>query len=268
MGSMDSEVERILRRVGATYAECASYRDTGEVRTRSRDTEPLFGPDGQLMGFHAAFDRAVGFRFEYRDQPVEEGLARALGVTDIDCEWSRYVIWSEGIQVFSWWSINPVKTEHDHPGSALHAAAGVSSGLSSMVPYLLLGSDEAGPSTLCSFSSAERVQFVELDERPCHHLHAQPEGGNHDLELWIDAESALIRRIRDHHRMSAEEVRAQHDESVKYMQGLGHSPPESLEAAMQEAGAELALDLVTTTSYSPQIDVELAADELAFEPPS
>src|SRR5262245_59269314 len=81
----------LLDRMALSYANCQTYRDTGVVKTI------FFQANGKRTinkPFSTAFIRPNRFRFEYRERRGDE-------------DENRYLIWSNGLQVQTWWDAKP-----------------------------------------------------------------------------------------------------------------------------------------------------------------
>ena len=87
--------------------------------------------------FATAFVRPDQFRFEFndRDSVVKDPQGDRL---------SRYIIWSDGKEVQTWWDVKPGIEKPESLSLALGAAFGVSGGTSSTIAGLLMPEQMSG----------------------------------------------------------------------------------------------------------------------------
>jgi outer membrane lipoprotein-sorting protein len=162
---------------------------------------------------------------------VRPGLFR-FEFTERDAfeELKRYVIWSDAApdRAKTWWTVRP-KVEEQSLAMAVGAAAGVSSLSSLTVPRPLMPA--AIPSqSLADLRGPKIVDVDVVDGAPCDKVEGTDARGNKET-LWIDKASSLVRKV-----------------SLTF-----EIPGGSVES---------------TTTYRPQIGVEIAADAFTFEPPA
>ena len=122
----DPSAGQILDRMVRAYADCKTYRDTGVVKTvfiEANGTRTVEKP------FTTAMVRPDRFRFEYK----ETGNQR-----------NRYIIWSSGKDVKTWWGIKPGIKMSDSLELALAGATGVSGGSAHTIPAMLLPDKVSG----------------------------------------------------------------------------------------------------------------------------
>jgi RNA polymerase sigma factor (sigma-70 family) len=166
--------KEILERMVKAYTNCKSYRDSGLVKT-------LFVENGGNRTvekpFTTAFVRPDRFRFEYRETTGDRQM--------------RFIIWSNGKKVQTWWDVQPGIDKPESLALALGSAAGVS-GLSSLnIPQLLLP-DQMGWSRL-ALTEPKRARDGKLGKVDCFRVEGKY-GGN-PITLWIDKQTYLVRRI-------------------------------------------------------------------------
>ena len=143
-------------------------------------------------------------------------------------EWDTYVIWRGAETVKTWWSIRPGIESARDLFSALAGAAGVS-GLASVTVPALLMPDQAHGSRIKSLSSLKLLGEEEVNGRKAYRV-----GGlnsrNDEVTVWVDEGSMLLVKIYEKKK------------SEKY-------------------------EAETTTTYRPQVNVEVVQEKLAFNPP-
>ena len=198
--------KQVLQQMSKTYANCKTYRDSGVVTT-------LFvqetGNRTVEKPFNTAFVRPDQFRFEYKDDT------------------SRYIIWSKGKDVQTWWDIQPGVQRPESLQLAVGGATGVSSGSAAQIPGMLMPDKLKGWGGV-HISDAKRIEDGKLDKGECFRL-----VGNYvdnPITLWIDKQSYLVRRIDE-------------------------------QATFDTFRTE------QTTTYEPVIDGEITDKMLEFDPP-
>ena len=199
--------DQIIAEMATIYATCASYRDTGKVVTRFL-LAVNHQPHTSVLPFATAFVRPDRFRFEYRHR-----------YKTMD-EWNRYIVWANGSDVKTWWSVcSGVK----HPpalGLALAGATGVSGGSAHTIPALLIP-DKVGGLRLTDFAEVTSLADEFVGAIPCFRLSirftppmvdaAEEEQQRAEMTrvtgrprercergpttIWIDRATLLIRRI-------------------------------------------------------------------------
>lgn len=146
---------------------------------------------------------------------------------DEDDEWQSYVVWRDGNAVKKWWSIDPGVKNVETLSLAIGGATGVSSGSALAIPSLLL------PDFVVKRYSSLTELKLQGEENVEGHAAYRIEGndlGGRPLTLWIDKDSLLIVKSFE---------RRKHDE----------------------------FETETTTTYKPQVNVEVARERLAFNAP-
>lgn len=141
-----------------------------------------------------------------------------------------FVLWSDASpdRAKTWWTIQPKVKETTLP-MAVGAAAGISSRSSLTIPRLLMPEAIAGQS-LTDLKGLKSVGEDIVDGALCDRIEGTNPGG--DVEtVWIDRASSLVRKVS----------------------GTFKIPGASVEQ---------------TTTYRPEIGVEIAPNAFAFEPPA
>jgi outer membrane lipoprotein-sorting protein len=149
-----------------------------------------------------------------------------------DEEFDRYLVWRSGPDVRTWWDVTPgVETQAslDH---ALGGAAGVSDLASRRIPELLMPA-ELGPWWLPGLVDLQRIEDADVEDVRCYRIRGTLERGERaeQVTLWIDRECWLLRRVEEQRRF--DDFRTER-----------------------------------TTDYAPEIDVEIDASLLVFDPPT
>jgi hypothetical protein len=114
----------LVNLVARTYSSCESYEDEGKATTTyilNSETHITAKP------FSTAFVRKESkLRYEYTTRMPGNG------------QLSRYLIWLNGDQVKTWWTVKPQVAIGANLEEAISAAAGVSGSSSAIVPSLLM----------------------------------------------------------------------------------------------------------------------------------
>jgi len=217
----DPAARQVLDQTIKAYANCKSYRDTGVAtdvyHMKSGSTRTTERP------FTTAFVRHDRFRFEFNDRNnvIKDPLGDRLG---------RYIIWSDGKEVQTWWDVKPGIEKPESLSFALGAAFGVSGGTSSTIANLLLPDQTSGGKLQLikfpmGFTLGEEGQ---LGAHACYQITGA--WGTLPMMVWIDKQSYLVRRI---------DTQMQSDNN----------------------------HVEETTTYDPIIDSDIADDLLKFDPP-
>ncbi len=207
------------------------YRACASYRDTGQVTTTILTEGGRAGGetpFDTAFVRPGRFRFHVTDTGLGERS-------------SSYIVWSEGDQVRSWWDAKPGVREAGSLQEALRVATGISGGASMRVPGLLLPQEMgAGPLLV----GPERIEDAPDRDVACFRIRGRSQktpytlsvGGrlltvrDETITFWIDRASSLLRKVVEERTFDT-----YRSESV--------------------------------TTYSPEINVEIPASQLAFNAP-
>lgn len=138
-----------------------------------------------------------------------------------------YIVWTDGQDVLTWWDLKPEIESKGSLSAAIAGATGVSGGSAHRVPVLLMPDRVSGRSP-AYMTDLERHANEIVESVECFTISG--DHGGHQTTLWIDTSSFLIRR------------------TAWEMEGDGFRAER-------------------TTTYDPAIDIEIPAEDLAFEPP-
>ena len=142
---------------------------------------------------------------------------------------TQYIVHADNTGVRTWWTIRPGVEVEDSLAMALAGATGVSGGSAHTIPALLLP-DEISGRRLTDMIAPEFLADDEIDDRRCYRIQGTF-GDSLPSTLWIDAETFLVRRIDEENVFDDFNTRG------------------------------------TTTYEVAECDIEIADDELAFNPP-
>jgi outer membrane lipoprotein-sorting protein len=201
--------EQLLEGMAKVYANCKTYKDTGIV------TIDLILPQGkrtQTRPFETAFVRPDRFRFEFSD-----GAPKS----------NRFLIWSKGKEVQTWWYAQPGIKKPESLRIAVAQATGVSGGSANTIPLLLMPGEIPGTS-LSSLTDVKRIADAKHNDADCFRVEGKLV--NTPRTVWLDKKKFLVLRI-DWQSTNAK----------------GRSE--------------------TTTTYEPVIDGQIDEKLLAFDPP-
>jgi hypothetical protein len=186
------------------------------------------GRAGNQRPFTTAFVRPMRFRFQFTDRGLGERT-------------SSYIVWSDATEARSWWDAKPGVR---HPGSlqaALDAAAGISGAASVRVPGMLMP-DVVGEGT--PLVAAERIENASDRGVICFRITGKTRKTpytttmsgrtvtvqDESVTLWIERGTFLLRKVEE-----TKTFDSYRSESV--------------------------------TTYSPEINIEIPAAQLAFGAP-
>lgn len=242
---MATEVEDILERVAAAYAGCRSYRDAGTVTMNVYGA----GPHTSVKRFLTRFVRPSGFRFEVRSfSPCESG--------------DLYAVWlEEGISK-TWWSMSRKLEEVESFASVMNFAAGMSFDAVSRIAEMLLPRQLDRPRTLWP-AAAKLITLHEANAAGCAVV-VQTRRDGTVVQLWVDRATFLLRRVVEpRHRIVGFST-----EEIERFKALVPEAATTLEASYNASLNRGPEEQETTTTYDPEFDAEIAANELLFEPPA
>lgn len=176
--------KQIVDRMAKAYSDCKSYRDTGGVKTLFVDQ----GNGNRTVErlFTTAFVRPDRFRFEFKDS----GNANMQG--------RRYIVWSNGKNVQTWWDIKPGIETPESLNLAVAGATGVSGSSAHTIPALLLP-DEVGGRKLTDITELKRTEDGAVANVECFRVAGK--FGDESITVWIDKQSYLVRRIDEQHML-------------------------------------------------------------------
>jgi len=174
--------------------------------------------------FTTAFVRPGPFRFEFTD-------------TGLGDRSSKVILWWNGAEVHSWWDAQPGERLSESLQQALDAASGISGGASLRIPGLLLpsivgaGAPLVGPER-SSDADDRGVACFRIVGKSRATPYTQTTGSitvtvqDETVTLWIDQATFLLRKVEDVKTLST-------------------------------------YRMTRTTTYTPELDVDLAPDQLA-----
>jgi hypothetical protein len=224
---------QILERMATVYATCKSYRDTGMVRDTRSSTDSVGGSPSATGASAGYVPKPIPFRTAF----VRPGSFRfefSVEALDIQLKPStyRYIVWADGSEVRTWWDMKPGVHRHDMVGSALFETGAWSHDSALTIPPMLMPSQVRCPRLSQELADLERLRDATLDNVPCFVVNGKVKlpGITFDVTTSIDQSTFLVRQI---HKVT----------------DLGGT------------------HIDYTITYQPEIDVEIAKTELAFETP-
>ncbi len=131
----------VLSKVGEVYRNLTAYRDEGTAVTNYERTVAAHTTERH---FTTAYLSPGQFRFEFTEPSVVKGL-------------TQYVVWKNGDEVKSWWTIRPEVKRHENLDSAIAGATGVSGGLAYTIPSVLMKEAAWKESTWMSSAGSYRI---------------------------------------------------------------------------------------------------------------
>jgi outer membrane lipoprotein-sorting protein len=228
----------ILAHMAETYAKCTTYQDSGCVSTVfvRADSEHT-----DKKPFSTAFIRPALFRFDFKS-------------THDGSNWHRYIVWADGADVRTWWSIQSEVEQRPSLSLALAGATGVSGGSAHTTPALLMP-DSIGGRRLTELTDLKRLEDAQSGEFDCFRIQGKS---------VINIQSAeLERRRREVMKLTGKDL------------GISETGPETLWIdkstfllrRIDEQTQFSSFRTESTTIYEPSIDVPIADKQLLFDPP-
>ncbi len=149
---------------------------------------------------------------------------------------TRFIIWAHGDDVKTWWDVQPGVNSNETLSMAIAKATGVSGGSAHGVPVLLMPK-LIGGARETALRGLERLEDAEENGVLCFRVKGNPlANDSQPRTLWISQKTFLIHRI---------------DDSLS-------------KAATAESPA---FNASTTTTYTPQINIDVKSKDLAFDAP-
>jgi hypothetical protein len=219
------EAGEILKKVLSTYVGCKSYRDEGAVANE------FTTPDGKAekppeSTFTTAFIRPDRLKLDFRHN--DGGTAK------------RSVIWTLKDGARSWWDLDNKVEKAESLDFALGARAGVTMGVSTEIPTLLLASPKADrPAPFSQLKKLKRLDDGKINGVDCYKIEGRLEAFNfrtgqpfETVYLYtVERPTSVIRQVR---------------------------------IEMPIEGGRV----VTKITYKPHLDERLADEALSFDPGS
>lgn len=146
---------------------------------------------------------------------------------DGEDDWTRYIVWRSPKAVKTWWTIDPGVETVENLSMAIAGATGVSGGSAFVIPSLLL--PEMSGMRYASLSNLKLIGEERVGGSGAYKIEGQDRDGT-TVTLWIDKESLLIVQLFERTKFPDFETE-------------------------------------TTTIYKPRVNVEIAAEKLAFNAP-
>ena len=187
----------VLTEAMARYAALDSYADTGTV------TEEIAGMINETT-LRTSFRRST--RDLFFDYHPRRTVYPKLNGHTLDISIHRLVIWMfQGrMQSYSFYFTKHTVVEPDQQTSALKDGVAATSAVSVLIPSLLYPKAQL-PGTILQLEQATLTGTDAIAGRRCHRIDGEaaeyyPSGRRTNVRkvtIWIDAESRLIRRVRE-----------------------------------------------------------------------
>ena len=248
-----TEVQEILNRTRSVYASCSSYSDEGEIVSVCIQGARQFEHRTVIKPFVTRFVRPDQFWFEYWD--------KGLGPQQ---EWPRYVVWTEGEQYRTWWTLEPDESPtFESIEEAISGPTGISGGSAHAVPSLLIAVDSLDRIIRgdCQLQGRES-----LDAAECWVLGSVAE--SETRRVWIDVDTGALRKAEHFHVIDPRSLAQDVERRIATL------PPEE-QAKLKELGVVEKIDQSarptqweSTTVWRPQFDEDIPTQAFAFDPAS
>jgi hypothetical protein len=182
------DVEQILQKTRDTYVALQSYADSGTVIA-----EYGSGPQPQATRHQ--------FTTRFRRSP------RAY-VFDFHKEGGdRYVVWGDPDAFHSWWKTTGDQYDFPNPNNlpAISGSSVNTSGAGMKIPSLLYGKSQLA-ALMLAFADPLLEGVEQIGGHACHRISGRAsdrysatgkEVNVHRVVVWIDAESSLVRQVRE-----------------------------------------------------------------------
>lgn len=162
--------EGVLKSIAEVYSKAKTYQDEGVVTTKFVGTPVAHT---RHLPFSTAFASPDRLRYEFN-----EGS-------------KRYVVWSDGKKIRSWWSIRPMVQEFPSFDLALAGPTGISGGSATAITTLLIPGQNWG-TWINTLGNPKLVAVEAIDGVPCLKIDGDYAGS--PMTVWADAKSYLVRR--------------------------------------------------------------------------
>lgn len=181
----------VLAKAAEVYGNLKSYRDTGTAVTKFERTVAAHTVERR---FTTAYMSSGQFRFEFTEAGLHKGL-------------TQYVVWRQGEEVKSWWTVAPTVVQHASLDMAIAGATGVSGGTAYTIPSVLMKEAAWKGSNWTSSASAYRISDGVEREVPCFRIQrrvatqAARHGGYETPETqgtetyWVSKKDYLLLRL-------------------------------------------------------------------------
>lgn len=231
-----ADARALVARVVERYSKAKTYRDTG---TGTTSLAP--GMPSSQLSFRTAFRRDGGMLWSFKTAAMP---GRAPD--------SEYVVWSSDRKTWSsWWKLKPAVESTKSARLAFGTPAGISSGLSTILPTLLGVTGQ--PADIFARCEGMRTAGKEdVGGVSCEILEARQTGEEATVSMWIDATGA-IRKHRSKRTVDPSKI----------------PPPPGIPADEAKRMREMPkFDSVTEFVFEPVFDTEVKAEDTAFTPPA
>ena len=181
----------VLSKAAEVYRNLKSYRDEGIAVTKF---ERLIAAHTTERHFTTAYSSPGQFRFQFTEAGVVKGL-------------SQYVVWKQGDEVKSWWTVKPPVVQHASLDSAIAGATGVSGGTAYTIPSVLLNEAAWKGLNWTSLTNGYRISDGVERDIPCFRIQrltstrAEKHGGietpatTGKETYWVSKDAFLLLRI-------------------------------------------------------------------------
>jgi hypothetical protein len=178
----------LISKVCAKYAVATAYEDTGLLEETSPSESPVFP-----ASVSPASTREAQFRTEFRR--LDGRMLLDVQTTDLPMSTlGRYSVWTKAGSAHSWSQVGDRGCQSDNTTlyDGLASMAGVTSRISALVPYLLLGKDDE----ICSQTAAATLVGLEIVRGVrCSILRINSRG--HFFDSYVD-DSGVVHLIKMH----------------------------------------------------------------------
>ncbi len=150
-------------------------------------------------------------------------------------EWDQYIIWRQNDEVKSWWSIRPGVITDRSFSMSVSGATGVSNKASLTVPSMLMP-EELRANPFKALTALKLLGEEKIGEQNVYKLEGLDFRGN-PITFWVDQQRFVLLRVFEKRKVTKPD-------------GKGEFETE------------------TTTTYNPQLNEDVPASKLGFDPPA
>jgi outer membrane lipoprotein-sorting protein len=152
-----------------------------------------------------------------------------------ETEWDRYILWKQDDSVKSWWSIRPGIITDRSFSMSVSGATTISNKASLTVPSMLIP-EELRANPIKALTGLNLVGEEKIGAQTVYKLEGQDFRGN-TTTIWIDKQRLLLLQIFEKRKVS-------------------------------KTNSNGEFETETTTVYNPQLNEDVPASKLAFDPPA
>ena len=161
------DANHVIQSMTQKYSTCTTYRDTGVVHK-------TVGSADKTLHFETSFQRNVAFEFTIRSADGE------------------FKVWTKEGHVFRYWSVDGKTAERSSIAEAVGEAAGISGGMSTIIPSLLGVGGQ--PTFVGRLTQLHAGGSENIDGQPCAIIEGLDKA-QQNVRIFIGVNDAKVRRV-------------------------------------------------------------------------